>query len=419
MKKIREQLSQDDLLLKQEVFKKYWPVAAIFFSVYIFASFFILKDYLSGWILSVTFLFFITTMVIYHRKKNVGLVSNLFASLGLPTLLPWLVTGGPASEGFWWSLTYVVWAFFVSNKKAAIFWLSTFLFLAVFMVILSFNGVLKIAYSTSELINLLFAYIITFILVYFFDGIREYYLQLSIRREAELSKANAILVSTNAELEQFAYVASHDLQEPLRTISNYVELLDESYAGKKDKDTEQYFKFITTATSRMQTLIKDLMEFSRTGKEPVFTDVDCNKIIKEVITDLDAAIKGSNAKITISQLPVVKGVDVELRRLFQNLISNSLKFRKSNVPPEIDISVKETDTEYLFSVKDNGIGIEEKLIPKLFVIFQRLNPGNVYPGNGIGLVTAKKIVNLHNGKMWVESKFGEGTVFYFTISKKI
>ena len=235
----------------------------------------------------------------------------------------------------------------------------------------------------------------------------------------ELKQKSEELSHSNQELAQFAYVASHDLQEPLRTISNYIGLIDENYSGTKNQDYQNYFSFISTATLRMQNLIKDLLEFSRVGRNPVFAEVDCNKIVKEVIADLDSSIKESHAKVNVAQLPVLNGIEIELKRLFQNLISNSIKFRKKDVPPEISIAVEDKDTEYLFSIKDNGIGIEEKFISKLFIIFQRLHTTAEYPGTGIGLVTAKKIVNLHKGKIWIESKEGEGSIFYFTIPKEI
>ncbi|MES2138271.1 MAG: ATP-binding protein [Bacteroidota bacterium] len=243
-------------------------------------------------------------------------------------------------------------------------------------------------------------------------------------RTLELETVNKVLlikseelIGSNKELEQFAYVASHDLQEPLRTINNYVGLLVKTYSGKKNEDTELYFTFILTATSKMQNLIKDLLDFSRVGRNMSFAAVDCNKILKEAIADLDLSIKESNAKITSAILPVLSGNETELKRLFLNLISNAIKFHKKNGIPEIAITVEAKDTEYLFAIKDNGIGIEEQYIPKLFIIFQRLHKVEEYPGTGIGLATCKKIVTLHNGKIWLESKLGEGSTFYFTLPK--
>ncbi|MES2284673.1 MAG: ATP-binding protein [Bacteroidota bacterium] len=234
----------------------------------------------------------------------------------------------------------------------------------------------------------------------------------------ELEKNIGLLKIANKELEEFAYVASHDLQEPLRTISNFVGLLDKTHSGKTDDDTRLYFNFILAATSKMQNLIKDLLDYSRVGKSITFSIVDCNIIFKEVIAGIDASIKESNAQITCANLPEVKGNYTQLKQLFQNLISNGIKFRKKNSIPKVEITVDEKATEYLFAVKDNGIGIEERYLNKLFVLFQRLHAETEYPGTGIGLAISKKIVTLHGGRIWVESKLGEGSIFYFTLPKE-
>jgi len=237
----------------------------------------------------------------------------------------------------------------------------------------------------------------------------------------EKQKVDAInndLLIANKELTQFAYVASHDLQEPLQTIANFVGMVREIYADKTDKESEQYFKFIIDATSRMQLLIKHLLDFSRVGRNLSLQMVDCNKIVKNVISELDNSIKEKKASVSFSGLPSVFGDPVELKQLFQNLISNAIKFHRKDVNPEVLISAEEKINEFVFAVKDNGIGIEEKYHERLFIIFQRLHSATEYPGTGIGLATCKKIVTLHNGKIWVESKLNEGSTFYFTIPKK-
>ncbi len=236
--------------------------------------------------------------------------------------------------------------------------------------------------------------------------------------KGKVETINNDLSSANKELEQFAYVASHDLQEPLRTISIFVGLLEEKYSGKIDEDTKQYLKFIVNATSKMQNLIKDLLDFSQIGRNISFAATDCNDILKEVIANIGATIKVSNAKITSTVLPVVIGNEIELRQLFQNLISNAIKFHKKNSNPEIEITFVEKETEYLFAFKDNGIGLEEQYKDRIFIIFQRLHTATEYAGTGIGLATCKKIVALHNGKIWMESKLGHGSIFYFTIPKE-
>lgn len=243
---------------------------------------------------------------------------------------------------------------------------------------------------------------------------------ITIRKkaEAELKQKSEELTLANKELEQFVYVASHDLQEPLRTISNFAGLLEKKQSGKTDTDTDQYLAYIVKASFRMKNLIKDLLDLSRIGKGIIFSTVDCNEVLKEVIAEMEVSVKEGNAKITSALLPVLRGNTMELKQLFQNLLSNAIKFRKKNVSPEIEVTVKENNSEYLFAFKDNGIGIEEQYRERIFTIFQRLHSVSEYPGTGIGLATCKKIVTRHNGKIWVDSAPGIGSTFYFTISKE-
>jgi PAS domain S-box-containing protein len=225
------------------------------------------------------------------------------------------------------------------------------------------------------------------------------------------------LKESNVELEQFAYVASHDLQEPLRTISNFVELLKNKYLDKSDSKTSRYINFILEATSRMQNLIKDLLELSRIGRTISIAAVDCNTVLNNAIAEMGLTIKENKAKISFSQLPIVQGNEIELKQLFQNLLSNAIKFRKKGISPEIKITVEEDSLEYLFAFTDNGIGMDPQFKEKIFVIFQRLHNNTDYPGTGIGLATCKKIVEQLHGKIWVESILNEGSTFYFTVPK--
>jgi len=238
-------------------------------------------------------------------------------------------------------------------------------------------------------------------------------------RTKELFLLNRELESRNKELEQFVFLASHDLQEPLRTISNFAGLIEKQYFEKPDQTARQYFDFILSAASRMQELIKDLLDYSKVSKGTTFTYVDCNTILKQVIAEMGASIIISKAKITFASLPVLKGNENGLKQVFQNLIGNAIKFRRKDTIPEIEIMVQEKVNEYVFSVKDNGIGIEARDIKKMFIIFQRLNNATEYPGTGIGLAICKKIVEQHRGEIWVESELGVGSTFYFTISKEI
>lgn len=219
----------------------------------------------------------------------------------------------------------------------------------------------------------------------------------------------------NKELEQFAFIASHDLQEPLRTISSFTDLFIEEYSGKLDSNATTYIRFISQSASRMRDLINGLLEYSRLGKNVTLKQTDCNVLLNNTMANLHAAISESNAIITASKLPIVNGFPVELELLFQNLIGNAIKFRKKNTAPEIKIHCEKKNKEWIFSVSDNGIGIETKHFDKIFKLFQRLHSRDVYEGSGIGLSHCKKIVELHNGNLWLESTPGVGTVFYFSI----
>jgi PAS domain S-box-containing protein len=240
------------------------------------------------------------------------------------------------------------------------------------------------------------------------------------RREAE-SRQNEFaedLKQKNIELEQFAYVASHDLQEPLRTVSGFVELLKRHYKDQADENVTKYINYITDASDRMRRLVQDLLEYSRLGRERVLESIDCNAMVQDVLSDLTMAIQESQAVIHIGQLPVISGYTTEMKQLFQNLLSNSLKFRKPGDPPVIDLSVSPKDDHWTFKITDNGIGIEEKYWDRIFIIFQRLHTKNEYDGTGIGLAHCKKITELHNGKIWVDSTPGKGSTFYFTVRKR-
>ncbi len=238
-----------------------------------------------------------------------------------------------------------------------------------------------------------------------------------LKREKTLEKQNQILKSQNKELEQFTYITSHDLQEPLRTLVSFTELLEKEFAGKLEGNGDIYIDFISQSSRRMQELVKGLLDYSRIGREKQLVEVDCNQIVKDVLSDMAIALAESKAKISVGNLPKLKGYSTELRQLFQNLISNAVKFRKKEVVPEIRISVQEQEKDWLFSIQDNSIGIDEKDMHKLFVIFKRLHNREEYEGTGIGLAHCKKIVELHGGTIWAESKLGEGSTFKFTIQK--
>jgi light-regulated signal transduction histidine kinase (bacteriophytochrome) len=235
--------------------------------------------------------------------------------------------------------------------------------------------------------------------------------------EKKVTQRTAELESKNKELEQFAYVASHDLQEPLRTTSSFVELLRKQYYDKIDGNANRYIEYILQASDRMKTLIKDLLDYSRLGREKQMEDTDCNILLQEVLADLDKVIKENGARITAGKLPVVKGLPTEIKLVFQNLISNSIKFRRQGVQPEINIEAQRKLNAWQFSFSDNGIGIEQQHHEKIFIIFQRLHNRTEFEGSGIGLAHCKKVVELHGGRIWIDSVPGKGSTFHFTIAE--
>jgi PAS domain S-box-containing protein len=236
-------------------------------------------------------------------------------------------------------------------------------------------------------------------------------------RTRQLESINNELAIKNKELEQFTFIASHDLQEPLLTLINFTKLLREDHGGKLDEFGNIYIDFIHNSATRMRALVKGLMDYTLWGKESEKTLVDCNKISNEVISEMAEAINSCEARINIQRLPVINGNEADLKMLFQNLISNAIKFRKKHLPPEINISANYHEGFWIFSFEDNGIGIQDKDKEKIFTIFKRLHNRVEYEGIGIGLAHCKKIVELHGGKIRVDSSPGSGSTFQFTIPK--
>lgn len=228
------------------------------------------------------------------------------------------------------------------------------------------------------------------------------------------------LARSNQELEQFAYVVSHDLQEPLRTISSYAELLEKKMdTNLLDAKLLKYYNYIQEGTVRMKDLITDLLTYSRAGKSKSIEKVDLNQILSKVSQSLSARIKETDAKLEFDKLPVIHANARELQQLFQNLIANAIKFKKEDTQPIVNISYEENSEDYQFCIEDNGIGIEEEHLEKIFVVFKRLHARNKFEGTGIGLSICKRIVENHNGQIWVESEPGKGTRFLFTINKSL
>lgn len=234
-----------------------------------------------------------------------------------------------------------------------------------------------------------------------------------LREETKL--AQAALERSNRDLEQFAYVASHDLQEPLRMVATYTQLLAERYGGRLDENADKYIRYAVDGALRMQTLIQDLLTFSRVGR-PAETGqpTDCNEVIGVVLDNLQAAIQECGAQVWHDDLPTLTTDRSQLVQLFQNLIANAIKFR-GHQPPAVRVSAERVGKEWVFAVADNGIGIAREHAEVIFVIFKRLHTRAEYPGSGIGLAICKKIVERHGGRIWVESEPGRGAIFKFTL----
>jgi len=250
-------------------------------------------------------------------------------------------------------------------------------------------------------------------------GIRTTMLDITQRKHSEeaLAQRTAELMRSNAELEQFAYVASHDLQEPLRMVSSYTQLLARRYQGTLGSDADEFIAFAVDGAKRMQALINDLLVYSRVGTHAgKFQAASSERALGSALANLRAAIEESGAVIHRGPLPVVFADPLQLSQLLQNLIGNAIKYR-DGAPPEINVACEDAPREWRFSVRDNGIGIDPKYAVRIFQVFQRLHNKKDYPGTGIGLAICKKIAERHGGRIWVESLPGQGATFCFTIRK--
>lgn len=241
--------------------------------------------------------------------------------------------------------------------------------------------------------------------------------EISVRQNAEavLAQRSDELVRSNAELEQLAYVASHDLQEPLRMVASYLQLLEQRYGGQLDADAHEFIAFAVDGAKRMQALIDDLLSYSRVGtKAKPMQATHCDAVLKNALQSLCVAIEESGAQIQCAKLPTVPGDAAQLAQVFQNLLANAIKFRGERTP-HIEVRVEPDHGFWRFEVEDNGIGIAAEYFDRIFVMFQRLHNRSKYPGTGIGLAICKRIIERHGGRIWVESTLGQGSVFKFTL----
>ena len=238
------------------------------------------------------------------------------------------------------------------------------------------------------------------------------------RREqrAVVAKLLAELERSNTDLAQFAYVASHDLSEPLRMVSSFVQLLSDRYSGQLDADADEFIAFAVDGAARMKVLIDDLLSYSRAGGTAAARrPVDCGALVRNALADLDGVVATSGAKVVVGELPIVNGDPAQLAQVFQNLVSNALKFVTQDVPCEVRVSAERLGEAWCFSVQDNGIGIAEEHQERIFLMFKRLHGRSEYPGTGIGLALCHKIVSRFGGRIWVEGESGHGSVFRFTV----
>jgi signal transduction histidine kinase len=238
-------------------------------------------------------------------------------------------------------------------------------------------------------------------------------------RTQELSKSNIELKRSNKELKQFAYISSHDLQEPLRMVTSFTQLLERRYKGQLDNEADDYIEFIVEGAHRMKYLIDDLLAFSRLNTQAKeLESVELENVIDDVLSNLSVTIKENKACITYDPLPTVNADKTQMMQVFQNLVANAIKFQGSN-PPKIHISAHKDEKEWKFAVTDNGIGIDPEYQKQIFEVFKRLHTREEYPGSGIGLSVSQKIIRRHGGNIWVESELGKGSTFYFTIPHSI
>jgi signal transduction histidine kinase len=378
-------------------------------------------------------------IVVFKKMGNLTIAGNLIAAaLALPVTLFVPETGGLHSDNLLWLIIAPLIALLFGDRKSGIGWL---ILLLVFTTYLwqydaefqpkKLNS--SVGNADYYFISYFFLFAAIFFIVMIFESgqlliikmlqeqkevLKNQSAQISIKNH-ELQNIENRLNESLKELENFAYAASHDLKEPLRMIGMYTQLLKKRIGGQLEGSNAEFMGYVTDGVGRMQLLLDDLLKYSRLGKEEQdVRHVDLNNTLFVVVHNLTAAMKETDAAIVVTALPTVLASSVEMTQLFQNLISNAVKFRRKEVPPVIEIRVTElSPTKYRFMIADNGIGIPEQHCDRVFNIFERLNSRTDYEGSGIGLATCKKIVQNAGGEIWLESTEGVGTTFYFTLPK--
>ncbi|RCR67278.1 sensor histidine kinase [Larkinella punicea] len=328
------------------------------------------------------------------------------AYMAIPLILVrfiFIKKGVPLAGVFWLFGAFILFCGLTHLIDAAMFWIP--------------------AYRINALIRFLTAVVsvatVVALIRYFNEAVglrtsKEYDRELSYRQLAMQE-----LTRSNQELQQFAYIASHDLQSPLKTIANYLSLLENKHGDQLDPDARRLIGVSTAAAERMRNLINDLLDFSRVGSEVALRQVDLQELVNEILEEQQAEIQATGAVVDLGTLPTIMGHRTDLKQLFQNLVSNALKYRRPDVAPRVSIQVTDEGHQYRFAIRDNGIGIERQYFERVFQIFQRLHGRNQYSGTGIGLATCKKVIDIYGGQIWIDSTVGQGTTFYFTIPKVI
>lgn len=522
------------------------PLAILYLSVYSVVYLRSPDTVVPGYLHLFVLVLAVANLLAFLRWKNERLATNVLAFCGFLVLQPTLFTGGSAGTGIIFFQTYIAWVFALTGATMGTLWNLSLLGVATTISILGEFGAVSLAYSSGELLNAGFAYVLTFVTLYAFQSNVEHVRNLAAQREADLRSANdqlreaqalarlgnwvwdvradrvqssdemgrlygydmgdfpatfektlervvpedrvrierivaealrgesprelpltdyhvrlpdgrlrtlegrgrleadgsgrpgrmlgtvqdvtearqaeealahqaEALRRSNAELERFAYVASHDLREPLRTVTSFVQLLERRYKGRLDAEADDYIRFAVDGAKRMQQLIDDLLEFSRIERAGAPTEpASLERVLEQALFNLDAAVREASARVTHDPLPTVVGNHSQLVAVLQNLLANALKFRRAE-PPEVHVSARREDNAWTVSVADNGIGIEPRYFDRLFQMFNRLHTRETYPGTGIGLAICRKIVERHGGRIWVESEPGKGSTFRFTL----
>jgi signal transduction histidine kinase len=382
----------------------------------------------------------IALLYIFKRYGNFMTSGNLMAFLLFIIFLDAVFSsGGLYSDNLLWIMATPLTALLFASPRSGIVWLSVLMGVTFYLFVLDLQNPGFYRKQTEDLDGLyylityngLFVMLIGIVLI-FATGqsmiikaldakqkeLEEQTAELTRQKEA-LVVAEEKLKSINHELERFAYSASHDLKEPLRMIGSYVMLVKRRVGTDLDPNTKEYIGFITDGVSRMEKMLNDLLQYSRLGRNnEQLKDQDLNDTLLVVMQNLMAAMENTNTAIYANQLPVIRSISVEMLQLFQNLISNSIKFRRKDLSPVIGITYQEEQEQHRFIFMDNGIGIPEKNKQSVFDIFERLHSIQEYEGSGIGLATCKKIVNNMGGKIWIEPNKDVGTTFTFTIPKE-